>query len=171
MKAAQGRRGKVTSVDKANVLATSRLWRRTMIDVAKDYPDVSLNHFYVDNCAMQLALNPKQFDVIVTGNLFGDILSDEAAVLGGSIGMMPSASIGELTSLYEPIHGSRRILQVKALPIPVPPSCRQPCCSVTLLAKKKGHLSSKKPSMLPLKMVGARPTSIKKASKKPIRKR
>ena len=106
MKAAQGRRGKVTSVDKANVLATSRLWRRTMIDVAKDYPDVSLNHFYVDNCAMQLALNPKQFDVIVTGNLFGDILSDEAAVLGGSIGMMPSASIGELTSLYEPIHGS-----------------------------------------------------------------
>lgn len=106
MKAAQGRRGKVTSVDKANVLATSRLWRRTMIDVAKDYPSVALNHFYVDNCAMQLALNPKQFDVIVTGNLFGDILSDEAAVLGGSIGMMPSASIGELTSLYEPIHGS-----------------------------------------------------------------
>ena len=96
----------MTSVDKANVLATSRLWRRTMIDVAQDYPSVALNHFYVDNCAMQLALNPKQFDVIVTGNLFGDILSDEAAVLGGSIGMMPSASIGELTSLYEPIHGS-----------------------------------------------------------------
>lgn len=106
MTAAQKRRHKVTSVDKANVLATSRLWRRTVIDTAKDYPDVSLNHFYVDNCAMQLALNPKQFDVIVTGNLFGDILSDEAAVLGGSIGMMPSASIGELTSLYEPIHGS-----------------------------------------------------------------
>ena len=106
MKAAQKRRRKVTSVDKANVLATSRLWRRTIIDVAKDYPSVALNHFYVDNCAMQLALNPKQFDVIVTGNLFGDILSDEAAVLGGSIGMMPSASIGELTSLYEPIHGS-----------------------------------------------------------------
>ena len=92
MKAAQKRRHKVTSVDKANVLATSRLWRRTVIDV--------------DNCAMQLALNPKQFDVIVTSNLFGDILSDEAAVLGGSIGMMPSASIGEMTSLYEPIHGS-----------------------------------------------------------------
>ncbi len=106
MTAAQKRRHKVTSVDKANVLATSRLWRRTVIDTAKDYPDVALNHFYVDNCAMQLALNPKQFDVIVTGNLFGDILSDEAAVLGGSIGMMPSASIGELTSLYEPIHGS-----------------------------------------------------------------
>ncbi len=106
MTAAQKRRHKVTSVDKANVLATSRLWRRTVIDTAKAYPDVALNHFYVDNCAMQLALNPKQFDVIVTGNLFGDILSDEAAVLGGSIGMMPSASIGEQTSLYEPIHGS-----------------------------------------------------------------
>ena len=106
MTAARKRRHKVTSVDKSNVLATSRLWRRTVIDVAKDYPDVELNHFYVDNCAMQLAMNPKQFDVIVTGNLFGDILSDEAAVLGGSIGMMPSASIGELTSLYEPIHGS-----------------------------------------------------------------
>lgn len=106
MTAAQKRRHKVTSVDKANVLATSRLWRRTAIDMAKAYPDVALNHFYVDNCAMQLALNPKQFDVIVTSNLFGDILSDEAAVLGGSIGMMPSASIGEQTSLYEPIHGS-----------------------------------------------------------------
>ncbi|WP_027406092.1 3-isopropylmalate dehydrogenase [Anaerovibrio sp. RM50] len=100
------RRGKVTSVDKANVLATSRLWRRTVAEVAKDYPDVELNNLYVDNTAMQLAVRPTQFDVILTGNLFGDILSDEAAVLGGSIGMMPSASIGELTSLYEPIHGS-----------------------------------------------------------------
>lgn len=106
MEAAQKRRGHVTSVDKSNVLATSRLWRRTVIDVAKQYPDIRLDHLYVDNCAMQLALNPKQFDVIVTSNLFGDILSDEAAVLGGSIGMMPSASIGEQTSLYEPIHGS-----------------------------------------------------------------
>ena len=106
MKAAQKRRHKVTSVDKANVLATSRLWRRTVIDVAKDYPDIDLNHFYVDNCAMQLAARPTQFDVIVTSNLFGDILSDEAAVLGGSIGMMPSASVGEKTSLFEPIHGS-----------------------------------------------------------------
>ena len=106
MEAARKRRHKVTSVDKANVLATSRLWRRTITKLAEGYPDVALNHFYVDNCAMQLALNPKQFDVIVTSNLFGDILSDEAAVLGGSIGMMPSASIGEMTSLYEPIHGS-----------------------------------------------------------------
>ena len=106
MKTAQVRKHKVTSVDKANVLATSRLWRRTVATVAEDCPDVELNDFYVDNCAMQLALHPTQFDVIVTGNLFGDILSDEAAVLGGSIGMMPSASIGECTSLYEPIHGS-----------------------------------------------------------------
>lgn len=100
------RRGKVTSVDKANVLASSRLWRRVVIDVAKNFEGVELNHLYVDNCAMQLAINPKQFDVIVTSNIFGDILSDEAAVIGGSIGLMPSASIGELTSLYEPIHGS-----------------------------------------------------------------
>ncbi|MBR5913323.1 MAG: 3-isopropylmalate dehydrogenase [Selenomonadaceae bacterium] len=100
------RRGKVTSVDKANVLASSRLWRRVVIDVAKNFAGVELNHLYVDNCAMQLAINPKQFDVIVTSNIFGDILSDEAAVIGGSIGLMPSASIGELTSLYEPIHGS-----------------------------------------------------------------
>ena len=100
------RRSKLTSVDKANVLATSRLWRRTVNALAERFSDVELNHLYVDNCAMQLAVNPKQFDVIVTGNLFGDILSDEAAVIGGSIGLMPSASIGELTSLYEPIHGS-----------------------------------------------------------------
>ena len=100
------RRGKVTSVDKANVLATSRLWRRVVNEVAKSFSDVELNHLYVDNCAMQLAVNPKQFDVIVTSNIFGDILSDEAAVIGGSIGLMPSASIGELTSFYEPIHGS-----------------------------------------------------------------
>ena len=100
------RRGKVTSVDKANVLATSRLWRRTAAKVAKDYPDVQMDNLYVDNCAMQLAIRPAQFDVIVTGNLFGDILSDEAAVVGGSIGMLPSASIGTSTSLFEPIHGS-----------------------------------------------------------------
>lgn len=113
------RRGKVTSVDKANVLATSRLWRRVVNEVAKSFSEVELNHLYVDNCAMQLAVNPKQFDVIVTSNIFGDILSDEAAVIGGSIGLMPSASIGELTSLYEPIHGSAPDIAGKGIANPM----------------------------------------------------
>ena len=113
------RRGKVTSVDKANVLATSRLWRRTVSALAAQYKDVELNHLYVDNCSMQLAVRPSQFDVIVTGNLFGDILSDEAAVVGGSIGMMPSASIGECTSLYEPIHGSAPDIAGKGIANPI----------------------------------------------------
>jgi len=105
-KVARQRRGQVTSVDKANVLATSRLWRRTTEEIVKNFTGISLNHLYVDNCAMQLVLAPKHFDVIVTSNLFGDILSDEAAVLTGSIGMLPSASIGDGPGLYEPIHGS-----------------------------------------------------------------
>ena len=113
------RRGKVTSVDKANVLATSRLWRRTVAKVAESYPDVELNNLYVENCSMQLAIHPTQFDVIVTGNLFGDILSDEAAVVGGSIGMMPSASIGTSTSLYEPIHGSAPDIAGKGIANPM----------------------------------------------------
>lgn len=113
------RRGKVTSVDKANVLATSRLWRRTVAKMAENYPDVELNNLYVDNCSMQLAIHPTQFDVIVTGNLFGDILSDEAAVVGGSIGMMPSASIGTSTSLYEPIHGSAPDIAGKGIANPM----------------------------------------------------
>ena len=101
-------RGKrLCSVDKANVLDTSILWREVVSAVAKDYPDVTLTHMYVDNAAMQLVRNPKQFDVIVTGNLFGDILSDEAAMLAGSIGMLPSASLAaSAKGLYEPIHGS-----------------------------------------------------------------
>ena len=117
--AARARRSKVASVDKANVLATSRLWRRTVTKVAEMYPDVSLEHLYVDNCAMQLALRPTQFDVICTGNLFGDILSDEAAVISGSIGMMPSASIGTYASLYEPIHGSAPDIAGKGIANPI----------------------------------------------------
>lgn len=104
---ARKRRKKVTSVDKANVLESSRLWREVVTKVANDYPDVTLEHMYVDNAAMQLVRNPRQFDVIVTSNMFGDILSDEASMITGSIGMLPSASLGEGSfGLYEPIHGS-----------------------------------------------------------------
>ncbi|MFW8566944.1 3-isopropylmalate dehydrogenase [Orrella sp. 11846] len=105
--AAQKRNRKLCSVDKANVLETSQLWRDVVIEVSKDYPDVELSHMYVDNAAMQLVRAPREFDVIVTGNLFGDILSDEAAMLTGSIGMLPSASLNASSQgLYEPIHGS-----------------------------------------------------------------
>jgi 3-isopropylmalate dehydrogenase len=97
---------KVTSVDKANVLEVSQLWREVVEEVAKDYPEVSLEHMYVDNAAMQLIRAPKQFDVILTGNIFGDILSDAASMVVGSIGLLPSASVGGKVGLYEPIHGS-----------------------------------------------------------------
>jgi 3-isopropylmalate dehydrogenase len=100
------RRRKVTSVDKANILESSRLWREVVTRIARMYPDVELNHLYVDSCAMQLIERPTSFDVILTTNMFGDILSDEAAMLTGSIGLLPSASLGERTALYEPVHGS-----------------------------------------------------------------
>jgi 3-isopropylmalate dehydrogenase len=104
---ARKRKHRLTSVDKANVLDTSILWREVVTRVGAEYPDVALSHMYVDNAAMQLVRNPKQFDVIVTGNLFGDILSDEASMLAGSIGMLPSASLDASgKGLYEPIHGS-----------------------------------------------------------------
>ncbi len=103
---ARQRRKKVTSVDKANVLDVSQFWRDIVDRIAKDYPDVEYNHLLVDNAAMQLVRDPKQFDVIVTGNIFGDILSDEASMLTGSIGMLPSASIGGPVGMFEPIHGS-----------------------------------------------------------------
>jgi len=109
---ARQRRRKLASVDKSNVLECSQLWRRVVTEVAGDYPDVALEHVLVDNCAMQLILNPVRFDVVLTENMFGDILSDEGAVLAGSIGMLPSASIGPKrpsgawVGLYEPVHGS-----------------------------------------------------------------
>lgn len=119
--AARKRRKKLCSVDKANVLETTELWRRVVIRVGKDFPDVELSHMYVDNCAMQLVRNPRQFDVIVTENTFGDILSDEASMLTGSIGMLPSASLGvdSRRAMYEPIHGSAPDIAGKGLANPL----------------------------------------------------
>jgi 3-isopropylmalate dehydrogenase len=119
-RAAHGRRGKLTSVDKANVLASMRLWRRTVVEVHEDYQEVELEHLLVDACAMHLLTRPASFDVIVAENMFGDILSDEASVLAGSLGMLPSASLGEGSfGLYEPVHGSAPDIagQGKANPI------------------------------------------------------
>ena len=119
-RAALKRRKKLCSVDKANVLETSQLWREVVTSIGKEYPGVELSHMYVDNAAMQLLKNPKQFDVIVTGNMFGDILSDEASMLTGSIGMLPSASLDEKgKGLYEPIHGSAPDIAGKNLANPL----------------------------------------------------
>jgi 3-isopropylmalate dehydrogenase len=118
--AARKRSRRLCSVDKANVLETSQLWRDVLTEEAKGYPDVELTHMYVDNCAMQLVRNPKQFDVIVTGNLFGDILSDQASMLTGSIGMLPSAALDERgKGLYEPIHGTAPDIAGKDLANPL----------------------------------------------------
>jgi 3-isopropylmalate dehydrogenase len=119
-KAAQKRNKKVCSVDKMNVLETTQLWRDVMIELAPEYPDVELSHMLVDNAAMQLVRNPKQFDVMVTGNIFGDILSDEASMLTGSIGMLPSASLDENNKgMYEPCHGSAPDIAGKNLANPL----------------------------------------------------
>jgi len=117
--AAQGRKSHVTSVDKSNVLESSKMWRDVVQSVGKDYPQVKLNHMYVDRAAMEIIANPRQFDVIVTGNLFGDILSDEAAVLAGSLGLLPSASIGGTVGIYEPVHGSAPDISGRGIANPI----------------------------------------------------
>ena len=116
---AMKRNKKLCSVDKSNVLDVSQLWRDTVIEISKEYPEVELSHMYIDNAAMQLIRNPKQFDVIVTSNLFGDILSDEASMLTGSIGLLPSASLGGEIGLYEPVHGSAPDIVGKGLANPI----------------------------------------------------
>ena len=117
--AARGRRKRVTSVDKANVLEVSRLWREVVTEVATGYPDVALDHMYVDACAMKLALAPSSFDVLLTENLFGDILSDEAGAIVGSLGLLPSASLGAGCGLFEPVHGSAPDIAGRGIANPV----------------------------------------------------
>lgn len=180
---ARTRRKRVTSIDKANVLESSELWRRTVIGVQRDFPDVELRHMYVDNCAMQLIKDPKQFDVIVTTNMFGDILSDEAAQVVGSIGLLPSASLGDATGgaskiggksggggrkgLYEPIHGSAPDIAGKDKANPLATILS----AAMLLRHTLGHeaaASAVEQSVMAVLRAGHRTTDIAKPGAAPI---
>src|SRR5947199_372425 len=135
--AAMKRNRKVTSVDKANVLETSQLWRQTVSRVALEYPQVELNHLYVDAAAMHIITNPRRFDVILTENLFGDILSDEAAVIAGSLGMLSSATVGGVVDLYEPVHGSAPDIAGKGIANPL-----GAIASAAMLLRHTAHLDN-----------------------------
>jgi 3-isopropylmalate dehydrogenase len=128
---------KVTSVDKANVLEVSQLWREVVEEVAKNYPEIQLEHMYVDNAAMQLIKNPKQFDVLLTGNIFGDILSDAASMVVGSIGLLPSSSVGGKVGLYEPIHGSAPDITGQGIANPI-----ATIMSASMMLRDLGELSA-----------------------------
>ncbi len=137
---AQKRKKKMTLVDKASILETSRLWRKVVTEIAEGYPDVALEYLLVDNAAMQIIINPKQFDVILTENLFGDILSDEASVITGSIGLLPSASLGNSSALFEPIHGSYPEAKRKNIANPI----ASIVCAAMLLEHFGLHIESQK---------------------------
>ena len=162
---ARTRRRRLTSVDKANVLATSRLWRTVAEDLRSEYPDVELDHQLVDSCAMLLVKKPAAFDVLVTENLFGDILSDEASVLAGILGMLPSASLGERRTehgtfgLYEPIHGSAPDIAGRDSPTRSGRSCRRRCSPAGRWAARTSRRRSRRPSGEPSTTASERRTS------------
>ena len=159
---AMKRKKRLASVDKANVLVVSQLWREVVTRVSKDFPQVQLEHVLVDNCAMALVHKPTHFDTIVTENTFGDILSDEAAILAGSMGMLPSASLGGKVALYEPVHGTAPDIAGQGWPIPSRPSCRRACCCATRSTWARTRTGSTRPSCTCSSRATARGTSVRK---------
>ena len=160
--AAKGRRKHVTSVDKANVLATSVLWRETVDEVARDYPDVKLEHVYVDNATMQLIRDPSQFDVMLCSNIFGDILSDECAMITGSMGLLPSASIGEGGfGLYEPAGGSAPIAQILSVAMMLRYSLNEPQAADAIEAAVTDTLAAREVTADLARAAGTKPLNTR----------